>query len=48
MGFFIIQLQKKSIVGVVEVIKEYHPDPTDRTNRFGMVRVRALKVFLFQ
>ena len=42
-GFFYHSVKEKSIVGVVEVIKEYHPDPTDKTNRFGMVRVRALK-----
>ena len=42
MGFSIILVTEKSIVGVVEVIKEYHHDPTDKTNRFGMVRVRAL------
>ena len=47
-GFFYHSVTEKSIVGVVEVIKEYHPDPTDKTNRFGMVRVRALKVCLFQ
>ena len=41
-GFFYHSVKEKSIVGVVEVIKEYHPDPTDKTNRFGMVRVRAL------
>ena len=41
-GFFYHSVTEKSIVGVVEVIKEYHPDPTDETNRFGMVRVRAL------
>jgi predicted RNA-binding protein with PUA-like domain len=41
-GFFYHSVTEKSIVGVVEVIKEYHPDPTDKTNRFGMVRVRAL------
>ena len=40
-GFFYHSVTEKSIVGVVEVIKEYHPDPTDKTNRFGMVRVRA-------
>ena len=42
-GFFYHSVTEKSIVGVVEVIKEYHPDPTDKTNKFGMVRVRALK-----
>src|SRR4029077_9342751 len=28
-----------SVVGVCEVAKEYYPDPTDKTGRFGMVDV---------
>lgn len=27
----------KKIVGIVKVIKEYYPDPSDLSNRFGMV-----------
>jgi predicted RNA-binding protein with PUA-like domain len=27
----------------VEVIKTFHPDPTDESGRFGMVAVRAVK-----
>mgnify|MGYP001169399402 FL=1 len=42
-GFFYHSVTEKQIVGILEVTKEYHPDPTDKTNRFGMVRVRALK-----
>jgi predicted RNA-binding protein with PUA-like domain len=30
-------------LGIVEVTKEYHPDPTDESNRFGMVEVTAVK-----
>ena len=41
-GFFYHSVTEKRILGVVEVIKEYHPDPTDKSNKFGMVRVRAL------
>ena len=41
-GFFYHSVTEKRIVGIVEVIKEYHPDPTDKSNKFGMVRVRAL------
>ncbi len=42
-GFFYHSVNEKRIVGVVEVIKEYHPDPTDNSNKFGMVRVRSLR-----
>jgi predicted RNA-binding protein with PUA-like domain len=42
-GFFYHSVTEKRIVGVVEVIKEYHPDPTDNSNKFGMVRVRSLR-----
>ena len=42
-GFFYHSVSEKRIVGVVEVVKEYHPDPTDKSNKFGMVRVRALR-----
>ena len=43
LGFFYHSVTEKQIVGIVEVIKEYFADPTDKTNRFGMVKVRALK-----
>ena len=43
LGFFYHSVKEKQIVGVVKVIKEYHPDPTDKTKRFGMVKVKALK-----
>ena len=42
-GFFYHSVKEKKIVGIVEVIKEYVPDPTDKTKKFGMVTVRALK-----
>ncbi len=43
LGFFYHSVKEKQIVGIVDVIKKYHPDPTDNTNRFGMVSVRAIK-----
>ncbi len=42
-GFFYHSVTEKKIIGVVEIIKEYHPDPTDKSKKFGMVRVRALR-----
>ena len=41
-AFFYHSVDEKRIVGVVEVIREYYPDHTDPTGRFGMVDVRAL------
>ena len=37
--FFYHSVSAKQIVGVVEVVKEHYPDPTDATGRFGMVDV---------
>ena len=42
-GFFYHSGEGKAIVGVVEVIKEYYPDPTDETGKFGMVDVKAVE-----
>jgi len=43
LAFFYHSNEGKEIVGIVEVAKEYHPDPTDETGRFGMVAFKALK-----
>lgn len=42
-GFFYHSNEGKEIVGIVEVIKEYYPDPTDATGKFVMVDVKAVK-----
>ena len=43
LGFFYHSVNEKQIVGIVDVIETYHPDPTDASGRFGMVTVRAIK-----
>ncbi len=43
LAFFYHSVKDKSIVGIVEVVKEYYPDPTDPKGIFGMVDVKALK-----
>ena len=43
LGFFYHSVNEKRIVGIVDVIKTWHLDPTDLTGRFGMVTVRAIK-----
>jgi predicted RNA-binding protein with PUA-like domain len=42
-GFFYHTGDEKRIVGIVEVIEEYRPDPTDEAGKFGLVVVKALK-----
>lgn len=42
-GFFYHSNEERAIVGVVEVIKTYYPDPSDETGKFGMVDVKAVK-----
>jgi predicted RNA-binding protein with PUA-like domain len=43
LGFFYHSNIGKEIVGIVEVVKEYAPDPTDESGKFGMVEVKAVK-----
>jgi predicted RNA-binding protein with PUA-like domain len=44
-GFFYHSNEGKAVVGIVEVIKEYYPDHTDETGKFGMVDIKAVKAF---
>ena len=41
-GFFYHSGEERSVVGIVEVIGEYRPDPTDESGRFGLVDVKAV------
>jgi len=41
--FFYHSITERSIVGIVKVVKEYYPDPTDKTGRFVVVDVKATK-----
>lgn len=42
-GFFYHSNEGKEVVGIVEVIKEYYPDPSDEKGQFCMVDVKAVK-----
>ncbi len=42
-AFFYHSVNEKRVVGIVEVVKEYYPDPTDASGRFGMVDVKAVE-----
>ena len=43
LGFFYHTGEEKQVVGIVEVIEEYQPDPTDEQGIFGLVVVKAIK-----
>ena len=45
LAFFYHSINEKSIVGIVSIIEKYQDDPTDKTGRFGMVVVKAIKSF---
>ena len=43
LGFFYHSVKEKKIVGVVQVIKEHYPDPTDKTKKFVVVDIKVKK-----
>jgi len=43
LAFFYHTGEEKAVVGIVEVIGEYRPDPTDEKGIFGLVIVKAVK-----
>ncbi|MDP6705295.1 MAG: EVE domain-containing protein [Alphaproteobacteria bacterium] len=44
-AFFYHSVDEKRVVGIVKVVREYYPDPSDASGRFGMVDVAAVKPF---
>jgi predicted RNA-binding protein with PUA-like domain len=42
-GFFYHSNEGKAVVGIIEIIKPYYPDPSDESGRFGMVDIRAVQ-----
>ena len=43
LGFFYHSVKEKQIVGIVRVIGEHRPDPTDKKKIFGMVIIEAIQ-----
>ncbi len=41
--FFYHSVKEKQIIGIVKVVKEFYPDPTDSTGRFVVVDVAKEK-----
>jgi predicted RNA-binding protein with PUA-like domain len=42
-AFFYHSNEGREIVGIIKISKSYHPDPTDKTGKFGMVEVTAVR-----
>jgi predicted RNA-binding protein with PUA-like domain len=42
-AFFYHSGEGPAIVGIAEIVREYYPDPSDETGRFGMVDVAAIE-----
>ena len=42
-GFFYHSNEGLEIVGIVTVIRQFYPDPSDATGKFGMVDINAVK-----
>ena len=45
-AFFYHSNEDRAVVGIVEIIKTFYPDPTDESGKFGMVDVRATKALV--
>lgn len=43
LAFFYHSGDERQIMGIVEVIKPYYPDPSDPKGRFGMVDVKTMR-----
>jgi predicted RNA-binding protein with PUA-like domain len=41
--FFYHSISEKSVVGIVKVVGEHYPDPTDTSGKFVAIDVKALK-----
>ncbi|MDO8290855.1 MAG: EVE domain-containing protein [Parvibaculum sp.] len=43
LGFFYHSVEERSMVGIVRVIGEHRPDPTDEKGKFGLVIIEAVE-----
>lgn len=46
LGFFYHSMKEKSVVGIVEVIAESHPDSTTEDSRWDCVDIKAVRPFV--
>lgn len=42
-AFFYHSVKEKQVVGIVEIVKEYYPDPTDESGKFIAVDIKPVK-----
>jgi len=42
-AFFYHSNEERAVVGIVEIVKIFYPDPSDETGKFGMVDVSAAR-----
>ena len=42
LAFFYHSGSDRAILGIVEIVREFYPDPTDETKRFGLVDVKLV------
>ena len=42
-AFFYHSNEGKAVVGIVEIIRAYYPDPSDPSGKFGMVDIKAVR-----
>ena len=45
-AFFYHSGEGRAVVGIVSVTREFYPDPTDESGKFGMVDVKAARALL--
>ena len=45
LGFFYHSMKEKSVVGIVEIIAEAHPDSTTEDDRWDCVDIKAVRPF---
>jgi predicted RNA-binding protein with PUA-like domain len=45
-AFFYHSNEGLAVVGIMTIVKEYYPDPSDESGRFGMVDVAPLRPFV--
>jgi predicted RNA-binding protein with PUA-like domain len=43
LAFFYHSVEELRIVGIAEIVREYYPDPSDATGRFGMVDLKPVR-----
>jgi predicted RNA-binding protein with PUA-like domain len=44
-AFFYHSGEERAVVGIVEIVRDYYPDHTDESGRFGMVDVKQVAAF---